>query len=164
MEVKYYNGVVTRMLDTDKCLIDNQYHYQPRTDKEIRTFPYIEVNSPVRVSLYRKRNSNSEWKIASCCLSKNESRHQVYVFNSNYYWDKITTVANFSIFLHSPKPVNSIQFHIDEPTVNVNDSKKNNEEDVMTVQVLGSMPKTVPFEDECTIEVNIHFFRFCNFK
>lgn len=69
MDIMYVNGVVTDILDTDKCLIDGRYHYQPKTEKEIRNFPYIELNSTVRISLYRKKNSNTEWKVASCFLT-----------------------------------------------------------------------------------------------
>lgn len=64
------------MLDSDKCLIDDIYHYQPKTEKEIRNFSYIEINSPVRVSLYRNKNSDTAWNVASCFLSKDEPRHQ----------------------------------------------------------------------------------------
>lgn len=82
-EIKYINGIVTNMLDTDKCLINNKYQYQPNTEKEIRNFSNIEINSPVRVSLYRKKNSDSQWHVASCFLSKDGLHHQMTTKYSN---------------------------------------------------------------------------------
>lgn len=70
------NGLVTKILDTDKCIINGIYHYQPKTEKEIRNFSYIEKNSPVRISIYRKKNSDTEWKVASCFIAKDGPRHQ----------------------------------------------------------------------------------------
>lgn len=70
LDIKYVDGIITKILDTDKCLINDIYHYQPKTIKEIRNFSYLEVRSPVRVSLYKKKDSNEEWKVASCFLSK----------------------------------------------------------------------------------------------
>lgn len=76
LEIKYIDGIVTALLDTDKCLINGLYQYQPKTNKEISMFTNIEVNTGVRVSLYRKKGSNAAWKVASCYLSKNGPRHQ----------------------------------------------------------------------------------------
>jgi len=85
LEIKYHNGIVTRILDSDKCLIDGVYHYQPKTEREIRNFPYLEVNSAVRVSLYRKKNSQEQWQVASCFLSKEGHLHQAIRYAQFFY-------------------------------------------------------------------------------
>ncbi|XP_025425043.1 probable RNA helicase armi isoform X2 [Sipha flava] len=132
LEIKYVNGIVTHMLDTDKCLINGIYHYQPKTEKEIRNFPYIEVNSAVRISLYRKKNSNAQWQVASCFISKEGSRHRG------------TNVAqNESVRVH---------FSSNESPPHINQVKEN-DESLMTVEVMGDMPKMVALDHESTIQI-----------
>lgn len=82
LEIKYINGVVTQMMDMDICVINNDYHYKPQTDKEIRNFAEFDVNSPVRVSLYKKKNSSEKWRVASCYLAK-EHQPAKYSYQSS---------------------------------------------------------------------------------
>ncbi|XP_026807921.1 probable RNA helicase armi isoform X2 [Rhopalosiphum maidis] len=135
LEIRYVNGIVTKILDTDKCLIDNKYHYQPKTEKEIRNFPYIELNSPVRISLYREKNSNNtEWKVASCFLSKDGPRHQANIIRAN----------------------ESVRVLLDDngPTSQVDDIVEDDDNDnQMTIEVLGDMPKVIGFEQETFIQI-----------
>ncbi|VVC38267.1 Hypothetical protein CINCED_3A020873 [Cinara cedri] len=137
LEIKYLNGVVTKMLDTDICLINNQYYYKPKTDKEFRNFALFELNSPVRMSLYRKKNSNDEWLVASCFLSKEE-------------FQQITAQI---------EPPEIVQLRLsDDDTSNaqikqIDGVSNNDENDVMSVQVLGEMPKVIGFEQKSTIQI-----------
>ncbi|XP_025200354.1 probable RNA helicase armi [Melanaphis sacchari] len=135
LEIRYVNGIVTKILDTDKCLIDNKYHYQPKTEKEIRNFPYIELNSPVRISLFREKNSNNaEWRVASCFLSKDGPRHQANIIRSN----------------------ESVRVLLDDngPTSQSNDIVENDDfNNQMTIEVLGDMPKVIGFEHQTIIQI-----------
>lgn len=92
LEIKYHNGIVTKILDSDKCLIDGMYHYQPKTEKEIRNFSYLELKSPVRMSLYRTKNSEDEWQVASCFLVKDYRLHQA----TRYYLGTQFIILKFS--------------------------------------------------------------------
>ncbi|CAH1736197.1 unnamed protein product [Aphis gossypii] len=135
LDVRYVNGRVTKILDTDKCLIDDKYHYQPKTEKEIRNFPYIEVNSPVRISLYREKNSkNAEWRVASCFLSRDGPRYQPNVIRSN---------ESVRVLLDDVEPTSQID---DIDDVNINENQ-------MTIEVLGDMPKVIGFEQETVIQI-----------
>ncbi|XP_016663111.1 probable RNA helicase armi [Acyrthosiphon pisum] len=134
LDIRYVNGIVTKILDTDKCIIDNKYHYQPKTEKEIRNFPYIELNSSVRVSLYREKNSdNAEWRVASCFLSNDGPRHQPNMIRAN----------------------ESVRVLLDDngPTYQADISENDDNEDQMTVEVLGDMPKVIGFEQESIIQI-----------
>ncbi|XP_050442332.1 probable RNA helicase armi [Adelges cooleyi] len=135
LEIKYVNGIVTRLLDTDKCLIDEKYHYQPKTDKEIRNFPYIEVKSPVRISLYRKKNSNEEWKVASCFLSKEGPHTQATRFG-----------AHKSVFVESEEPTSTF-------TNKDNSDDNKADESLITIEVIGDIPKIIGFEQVSTVQI-----------
>lgn len=143
------------MLDTDKCLIDNEYHYQPKNDKEIRNFLYIEVNTPVRISLYRKKNSNAQWKVAHLILDEHGpcNRATRYSIIAKYTNNKVRIIV--IIILHRVLKNETVQVHLQEnqPTVQVDDNNGNDKEDLMTVEVLGEMPKVVGFELESTFQV-----------
>lgn len=77
LEIKYVNGTLTKIADTDKFILNDEYYYQPKTEKEIQHFAHVELNSPVRIALYRKKNSNVDWKVASCFISKDSPCLQV---------------------------------------------------------------------------------------
>lgn len=49
----------------------------------------------------------------------------------------------------------SVRVHLDndEPTVQVNETDESNDESLMTVEVIGDMPKVVYFEGESTFQV-----------
>lgn len=88
------------MLDTNKCLINEKYHYEPKNEKETRNFPYIEVGSAVRVSLYRKKNSDAQWKVASCLLSNSGPHHQAIKYNNRqYFWKIFILLINIYLVL-----------------------------------------------------------------
>lgn len=67
----------------DKCLINGKYHYQPKTEREIRNFSSLEINSPVRISLYKKKDLDVEWTVASCYLIKDGLHHQSTKYSNN---------------------------------------------------------------------------------
>lgn len=75
LDIKYLDGIVTKVFDTNKCMINDKYVYQPKTPKEILDFSDIDVDHAVRLSMYKKKNSIDEWKISSCFLSEKGSCH-----------------------------------------------------------------------------------------
>ncbi|VVC46259.1 P-loop containing nucleoside triphosphate hydrolase [Cinara cedri] len=143
LDIKYINGFVTKILDTDMCLINNQYHYKPKTEKEIRDFPSLELNCPVRVSLYRKKNSN-EWIVASCFSSNKEGDHHQPA--------KIIPNPVVGVELNDNTTINGQWLNTNEVNKNIT-NEKNDIQDVMTVQVLGEMPKVVDLEQELIIQI-----------
>lgn len=50
-----------------------------------------------------------------------------------------------------------VHLNSNEPTVHVNQVNKNDDENLMTVEVMGDMPKMVAFDQESTIQVEYDF-------
>lgn len=63
-------------------------------------------------------------------------------------------------YLHRIRQNDTVKVHLDndEPTVQINETDENNAENLMTVEVLGDMPKVVNFEGESTIQVKLFIF------
>lgn len=61
----------------------------------------------------------------------------------------------FIVILLRIKENETVQVHLGEikPTFHVNDNCENNEEDILTIEVIGDMPKVIGFEQESTFQV-----------
>lgn len=82
-ELDYIVGVVTKIVNQarDKsCLINNAYLYEPKSIKDIEEFNCLTINTHVKLSLYRVKNTNDIWMVGKLQLLTDISSHNQYAY------------------------------------------------------------------------------------